>query len=52
MTARVVSVNARFAKVLIECVRDITLNEPFRAQIRKEDIREFEKDKIEMFKSF
>ena len=42
----------RFAKVLIECVRDITLNEPFRGQIRKEDIREFEKDKIEMFKCF
>ena len=52
VTARVVSVNPRFAKVLIECVREITLNEPFRAQIRKEDIREFEKDKIEMFKSF
>ena len=42
----------RFAKVLIECVRDITLNEPFRGQVRKEDIREFEKDKIEMYKSF
>ena len=52
VTARVVSVNPRFAKVLIESVREITLNEPFRAQIRKEDIREFEKDKIEMFKSF
>jgi len=43
---------SRFAKVLIECVRDITLNEPFRGQIRREDIREFEKDKIEMYKCF
>ena len=52
VTAKVVSVNQRFAKVKIECIRDITLNESFRGQIRKEDIREFEKDKIEMFKSF
>ena len=52
VTAKVVSVNPRFAKVQIECIRDITLKESFRAQIRKEDIREFEKDKIEMYKSF
>ena len=52
VTAKVVSVNPRFAKVNIECVRDVTLTEPFRGQIRKEDIREFEKDKIEMYKSF
>merc|ERR1739848_210115 len=52
VTAKITSVNSRFAKVMIECIRDITLNEPFRGQIRKEDIREFEKDKIEMYKSF
>merc|ERR1712241_232482 len=52
VTAKITSVNPRFAKVMIECIRDITLNEPFRGQIRKEDIREFEKDKIEMYKSF
>ena len=42
----------RFAKVTIECVRDVTLKESFRGIIRKEDIREFEKDKIEIYKSF
>lgn len=52
VTAKVVAVNPRFAKVSIECIREITLNESFRGQIRKEDIREFEKDKIEMYKSF
>ena len=36
----------------IECVRDITLKEAFRGMIRKEDIREYEKDKIEIYKSF
>ena len=52
VTAKVVSVNLRFAKVMIECIRDITLSESFRGLIRKEDIREFEKDKVEMYKSF
>ena len=52
VTAKVLSVNQRFAKVMVECVRDITLSEAFRGQIRKEDIREFEKDKVEMYKSF
>ena len=42
----------RFAKLTIECVRDITLKEAFRGMIRKEDIREYEKDKIEIYKSF
>ena len=48
----VTSVNQRFAKVSIVCVRDVALSDPFRAQIRREDIREFEKDRIEMYKSF
>ena len=52
VTAKVSSINPRFAKVTIECVRDVTLREPFRGIIRKEDIREFEKDKVEIYKSF
>jgi exosome complex component CSL4 len=41
-----------FAKVQIVCVRDVSLTEPFRGQIRKEDIREFDKDRVEMYKCF
>ncbi len=52
VTAKVISVNPRFAKLNIVCVRDIALSDPFRGQIRREDIREFEKDKVEMYKSF
>jgi len=52
VTAKISSINPRFAKLTIECVRDITFKEPFRGMIRKEDIREYEKDKIETYKSF
>ena len=34
------------------CVRDVVLSEPFRGQIRKEDVRATEKDKVEMYKSY
>ena len=33
------------------CVRDIPLNEPFRATLRKEDVRATEKDRVEMYQS-
>ena len=34
------------------CVRDVVLPSPFRGQIRKEDVRATEKDKVEMYKSY
>ena len=43
---------SRFAKLHIICVRDSVLVEPFRAQVRKEDVRATEKDRVEMYKSF
>ena len=42
----------RFAKLHIICVRDIVLIDPFRGQIRREDVRAFEKDRVELYKSF
>lgn len=52
VTAKITHVNPRFCKCLILCVEHSTLQEPFRGQIRKEDIRATEKDKIEMYKCF
>ena len=52
VTARVTQVNTRFAKVQILCVGDVVLTEPFRGQIRKEDVRATEKDRVEMYRSF
>eukprot|EP00088_Acartia_fossae_P001975 TRINITY_DN10776_c0_g1_i1.p1 TRINITY_DN10776_c0_g1~~TRINITY_DN10776_c0_g1_i1.p1 ORF type:complete len:194 (-),score=13.41 TRINITY_DN10776_c0_g1_i1:134-715(-) len=52
VTVEVLSVNPRFAKVHIKCVKDIVLPQPFRGQIRKEDVRAVEKDRVEMYKSF
>ncbi|CAG2224562.1 GALC [Mytilus edulis] len=52
VTARVTNVNPRFCKCLILSVGKIGLREPFRGQIRKEDVRATEKDKVEMYKSF
>jgi exosome complex RNA-binding protein Csl4 len=33
-------------------VKDIVLAEPFRGQLRKEDVRATEKDRVEMYKCF
>merc|ERR1719228_937146 len=52
VTVRILSCNPRFAKAPIVCVRDVVLSEPFRGQIRKEDVRATEKDRVEMYRSF
>jgi len=52
VTVRVLAVNTRFAKVHILCVGDAVMSEPFRGQIRKEDVRAVEKDRVEMYRSF
>ena len=52
VTVRVLSVNPRFAKVHILCVGEVVLSEPFRGQVRKEDVRATEKDRVEMYKCF
>jgi len=52
VTCKVVSVNPRFAKLLIECVNETPLKDSFRCQLRKEDVRSHDKDRVEMYKSF
>merc|ERR1712002_982347 len=52
VTVKILSVNPRFAKASIMCVKDVVLSDPFRGQIRKEDVRSVEKDRVEMYKSF
>jgi len=52
VTVKILSVNPRFAKAHIVCVEDVILAEPFRGQIRKEDVRATDKDRVEMYKCF
>ena len=52
VTVKIVSVNPRFAKCHILCVGDVVLSESYRGQIRKEDVRATEKDRVEMYKCF
>ena len=52
VTCRVVSVNPRFAKLQILCVNETTLKDSFRCQLRKEDVRAHDKDRVEMYKCF
>ena len=51
-TARITQINPRWAKCAILCVKNIVLAEPFRGQLRKEDVRATEKDRVEMYKCF
>lgn len=52
VTAKVTSINPRFCKCAIVAIEDSELWEPFRGIIRKEDIRAYEKDKVEIHRSF
>lgn len=52
VTAKITVVNQRFAKCLIMCVRDTTLNHFYRGVIRREDVRATETDRLEMYKCF
>ncbi|XP_071441483.1 exosome complex component CSL4 [Hetaerina americana] len=52
VTAMVMMVNPRFSKCTIKCIGDVVLTRPYRAILRREDVRAFEKDSIEMYKCF
>ncbi|KAJ4446332.1 hypothetical protein ANN_13027 [Periplaneta americana] len=45
-------VNQRFCKCVIKCISDTVLTRPYRAVLRKEDVRATEKDRVEMIKCF
>ncbi|XP_014668731.1 PREDICTED: exosome complex component CSL4-like [Priapulus caudatus] len=52
VTATVTHVNPRFCKCLMLCVGESALREAFRGQVRREDVRATEKDRIEMYRCF
>ncbi|XP_076372848.1 exosome component 1 Csl4 [Tachypleus tridentatus] len=52
VTVKITSVNPRVCKCSILCVENTELREPFRGQIRKEDVRSTEKDLVELYKCF
>lgn len=52
VTAKVAIVNQRFCKCVIKCIGDTVLTRPYRAVLRKEDVRATEKDQVEMIKCF
>jgi exosome complex component CSL4 len=45
-------VNPRFATVLILCVAEKVLSEPFQGIIRAADVRQTQVDQVEMYKCF
>ena len=51
-SARVTQINPRWARCHILCVKDNVLAEPFRGQLRREDVRATEKDRVEMYKCY
>jgi len=48
----VTALTQRYCKCVIKCIGDTVLTRPYRAVLRKEDVRATEKDKVEMIKSF
>ncbi|XP_068151258.1 exosome complex component CSL4 [Drosophila tropicalis] len=52
VTARVLVTTPKFAKCAIFCVRNQLLENSYRGLLRKEDVRETEKDRVDIYKSF
>lgn len=52
VTARILVTTPRFAKCAIFCVRNVLLESSYRGLLRKEDVRETEKDRVDIYKSF
>lgn len=52
VTARVLVTTPKFVKCAIFCVRNVLLENSYRGLLRKEDVRETEKDRVDIYKSF
>ncbi|KAH8276418.1 hypothetical protein KR018_005699, partial [Drosophila ironensis] len=52
VTARILVTTPKFAKCAIFCVRNVLLESTYRGLLRKEDVRETEKDRVDVYKSF
>lgn len=49
VTAQVTIITQQFCKCIIKCVGDVPLNRPYRAILRKEDVRATEKDRVDIY---
>lgn len=45
-------ITLQYCKCIINCIGDIVLSRPYRAILRREDIRATEQDRVEIYKSF
>ncbi|XP_023160593.2 exosome complex component CSL4 [Drosophila hydei] len=52
VTARVLVTTPKFAKCAIFCVRNVLVESSYRGLLRKEDVRETDKDRVDIYKSF
>lgn len=52
VTAIVMLITQQYCKCVIKCIGSTVLSRPYRAILRKEDVRATEKDKVEIYKSF
>lgn len=52
VTCKITHIGPNFCRALIHCVEEAVLSHPFRATIRKEDIRELDKGSVEIYKCF
>ncbi|KAF7283171.1 hypothetical protein GWI33_001234 [Rhynchophorus ferrugineus] len=52
VTAQVYIITQQYAKCFIKCIGNTVLRNPFKAVVRRENVRATEKDKVEIYKSF
>lgn len=45
-------ITQQYAKCFIKCIGNTVLRNPFKAVVRRENVRATEKDKVEIYKSF
>ncbi|XP_053205402.1 exosome complex component CSL4-like [Panonychus citri] len=52
VTCQIDKVTSTQCKCLIQCIADVMLKRPFKAIIRKEDVRETDKDNVDLYSCF
>ena len=52
VTCRVLSITSNVVRLNIHCIEDQVLKQPFRALLRKHEIRDFDREKVQISKCF
>ena len=52
VTCRVLSITSNVVRLNIHCIEDQVLKQPFRGLLRKQEIRDFDKEKVQISKCF